>query len=329
MNTESKRKEIVTLINNIKEHSDRLEDSDSIPLLELSAILSKINRLHETTVVLKYLVAQENHHEDSAFSPSGMAFSPRRSQDEEEEMRKITPEVIELPTASFEVNEEEIETESDLEEGEEIYVEMEVDIDEENIEEETMEGLVSESQLQISDNSELEEGEEIYVEMEVDLDEDIEEKPDPEELLENNDSSDLEEGEEVIVEMEVEFEEEIEELDKVGVLENIEKEELDSLPDLNEQYAENEDNSLGDQLNKLAISDLLPAIGLNERYLYANELFDGELEEFKSQLTILNEFNSIEEAKTYFNNDLSKKLNWNSENEFVKALEQLIERRFL
>ena len=81
-------------------------------------------------------------------------------------------------------------------------------------------------------------------------------------------------------------------------------EEIDSKPDLNEVFSSEEDPSLSEQLKKQPISDLLTAIGLNERYLYANELFDGDMEDFRRVISLLNDFENESEVVEFFEKDL-------------------------
>lgn len=243
MDSQSKRREVTALIDNIKDHSDRLRNHDSIPLLEMSVILSKINRLHEATLILKYLLAKDQHHEEEEFGSSNY----------------ITNAFVKDPKTRL----KELEAEEKEEEKEEQKVEAE----------QSSESAIGEVQ---------------------------EEKPEPEENVSIDE-----------------------------VIEKLEKEEVNSLPDLNEQYLEEEDNSLGEQLQKQPIADLVAAIGLNERYLYANELFEGDIDAFRSELSNLNNFNSKEEADQYFNEDLARKRGWNKDHEMVHALKVLIERRYL
>lgn len=49
------RKEITELLNNIKEHLDNAIAHDHIPELELDAIIHKVERLHQKTIVLHYI----------------------------------------------------------------------------------------------------------------------------------------------------------------------------------------------------------------------------------------------------------------------------------
>ncbi|HET6244751.1 MAG: hypothetical protein H0V01_02855 [Bacteroidetes bacterium] len=55
MEVQNLRKEISQLIDNIKEHSDRITDFERIPQLELETILFKIGKLYEKSVVFNYL----------------------------------------------------------------------------------------------------------------------------------------------------------------------------------------------------------------------------------------------------------------------------------
>ena len=97
---------------------------------------------------------------------------------------------------------------------------------------------------------------------------------------------------------------------------------------MKQQYAEEEDPSLSEQLRKQPIADLMTAIGLNERYLYANELFDGDIEAFREVVKILNEFGHKEQALKYFKEQLIPTYEWDAKNDLVKALYLLVERRY-
>ena len=129
-----------------------------------------------------------------------------------------------------------------------------------------------------------------------------------------------EEQEEVLVEEPIEEPEEIE----VQAEEN----EANTEQDLNETFSSSQEPSLSGQLGKQPITDLLASIGLNERYLYANELFEGDMEVFKEAIQQLNQSDNYAEAINYCNEELKVKYGWEEENELYKALLTLIERRF-
>jgi hypothetical protein len=53
------RKELTELLDNIVEHSNKYAEDRTIPSLEVSVVLTKINRLHERMAVLKYLLEEQ------------------------------------------------------------------------------------------------------------------------------------------------------------------------------------------------------------------------------------------------------------------------------
>lgn len=90
-----------------------------------------------------------------------------------------------------------------------------------------------------------------------------------------------------------------------------------------------EDNSLANRMQRTPISDLKASIGLNERFLFANELFDGNMESFNRALNELNHIDSLEGANLFINAQLKERFNWNDESEITLRFLNLVERRFL
>ncbi len=312
MNTESKRREIEALILNIKNHSDRLSEGPSISLLELNVILSKINRLHETTVVLKYLIAKKQHFEDTEFevpelnAQSKMAFEETITKDDQD---------VAVETA----------VKNDLEIEEEIIVEMDV-VEEEDLG--TDEEIIVE--MDVVEEEDLGADEEIIVEMDV--------LEDDETAMVEKDTE-AEFNEKAIEQVEIDqeenrAEESIIETDSSVFAESLEQEfekikgDVLGQQDLNEQYADQVEKRIEDQLQNQPIDSISEAIGLNERYLYANELFEGEMEDFLNAVNSLDEVESLEQGQTFFNNELIAKRNWEANHEMVLALQGLLERRF-
>ena len=102
----------------------------------------------------------------------------------------------------------------------------------------------------------------------------------------------------------------------------------DSAVELNERNKA-EDNSLANRMQRTPISDLKASIGLNERFLFANELFDGNMESFNRALNELNHIDSLEGANLFINAQLKERFNWNDESEITLRFLNLVERRFL
>jgi hypothetical protein len=74
--------------------------------------------------------------------------------------------------------------------------------------------------------------------------------------------------------------------------------------------------------------DLRLAIGIYERYLFANELFNGSLEAYEESVNAINGFDTLEQAERYIMGQLKKKYNWDMENETVLQFQTLVKRRY-
>lgn len=87
--------------------------------------------------------------------------------------------------------------------------------------------------------------------------------------------------------------------------------------------------SLADKLGKSAIADLTTAIGISEKFLFMNELFEGDSDSYKGCLFKLNQLNNFSEAKDYLISNITNKYNWDEENEFVQRFYEVVERRYI
>ena len=86
---------------------------------------------------------------------------------------------------------------------------------------------------------------------------------------------------------------------------------------------------LGDSLHEVAIKDLKKAIGVNDRYLFINELFRGDEVMYERSIKTINSFSIYPEAEYWIKRELKLKLAWDDKNHVVKQFDQLIRRRFL
>lgn len=89
-------------------------------------------------------------------------------------------------------------------------------------------------------------------------------------------------------------------------------------------------NELSDKLNKLPITDINRAMGINEKVLTINELFNGNQELFSKTILKLNSYVSFEEAKNYLISGVASDLKWGEDSKFKKAdkFVQLLRRRY-
>ena len=87
--------------------------------------------------------------------------------------------------------------------------------------------------------------------------------------------------------------------------------------------------TLADQFGEQKILDLTKEIGLNERFLLTENLFDGDAVLFEKTIHRLNNCSTRDEAFIFFKNDLAKTFDWNLKSTMVKKFVKLIERRYL
>ncbi len=73
------------------------------------------------------------------------------------------------------------------------------------------------------------------------------------------------------------------------------------------------------------IKDLKKAIGINDRFFYQRELFDGNSELFTQTLEQLNDMSSFEAAESFLQSNFS----WDKNNQAAIDFTQLVKRRFM
>ncbi|MGG9961292.1 hypothetical protein [Ferruginibacter sp. SUN106] len=86
---------------------------------------------------------------------------------------------------------------------------------------------------------------------------------------------------------------------------------------------------LGDSLTESPIRDLKKAIGINDRFLYINELFRGDESMYERSIKTINGFSILAEAEYWIQRELKTKIGWSEDNEIVKQFIQLVKRRFI
>ena len=87
------------------------------------------------------------------------------------------------------------------------------------------------------------------------------------------------------------------------------------------------ERSLADKLKNVHTSDIKTLIGINEKFLMINELFDGNMSEYNDFITQINQFNSKSEASEFVD-ALNSKKRWKSNLDSLTKLNELIEARY-
>ncbi|MBQ20353.1 MAG: hypothetical protein P1U44_02420 [Vicingaceae bacterium] len=211
------RQELNELIKNIVEHSESFPANRPIPSLEVSAVISKVNKMQERLAVLKYLL--EIHENQQKIIPSQESTITQ-----EEEL--VAPE-----SAVSEI---------------------------------TITEQVAEPEAPVIETTEVTQQEE---------QEKIEEKA-------------------------------------TIVVENVKTKQ-----------------EVAQKLSRTPIKSLKEAFSLNDRYLYANELFDKNMEAFNNLIKTIDESSNINEAQEKLIT-AKNQYNWDEENNFYVEFNILVERRF-
>lgn len=97
---------------------------------------------------------------------------------------------------------------------------------------------------------------------------------------------------------------------------------------LNDKAAQ-EDNSLAARLQRTPVSDLVRAIGINQRFTFIQELFNNDSKAFAEAVKHLNGLGGLEEAEEFLFKTLVPQLKWDTEeNPVVQEFIILVQRRF-
>jgi len=103
----------------------------------------------------------------------------------------------------------------------------------------------------------------------------------------------------------------------------------DETKSLNERMQKNKiDKSISSRMQRNAIKDLKAAIGINEKFLFINELFKGNMKEYNDSIFKLNEYKSLEEA-VQFLDELKEKHKWDSDMVAYLTLNDFVERKHI
>lgn len=97
---------------------------------------------------------------------------------------------------------------------------------------------------------------------------------------------------------------------------------------LNERLAASESREVAELLNGEPIKDLKKGIGVNDRYVFVNDLFRGDETMYERSIKTINGFNIYAEAQYWIERELKIKLGWNDDQPIVRQFYALVRRRF-
>jgi hypothetical protein len=81
-------------------------------------------------------------------------------------------------------------------------------------------------------------------------------------------------------------------------------------------------------LNDTPVRDLKKAIGVNDRYVFINQLFRGDEVMYERSIKTINGFRILPEAEYWMERELKVKLGWDENREITRHFYQLVKRRF-
>lgn len=85
---------------------------------------------------------------------------------------------------------------------------------------------------------------------------------------------------------------------------------------------------VGHRLNDSPVRDLKKAIGINDRFVFINDLFRGDEVMYERSVKTINGFRIYPEAQYWIERELKIKLGWDDSKEITRHFYQLVKRRF-
>lgn len=86
---------------------------------------------------------------------------------------------------------------------------------------------------------------------------------------------------------------------------------------------------VGDKMQDAPVTDLIEAIGVNERFAFANVFMNGDINMFYTMLAQLNAKSTFDEAWIYFKENMVEKFNVDKNNKAYREFVELLKRRFV
>ncbi|MBU1014434.1 MAG: hypothetical protein KKG99_15655 [Bacteroidetes bacterium] len=96
---------------------------------------------------------------------------------------------------------------------------------------------------------------------------------------------------------------------------------------LADKLSEGQDPRLADRIQQNKISDIKAAIGINEKFLFINELFAGDLKIYNQSIDKLNLANNYHGAISTFN-QFKEQFGWDEKDEVVIKLKTIVNRKY-
>jgi hypothetical protein len=97
---------------------------------------------------------------------------------------------------------------------------------------------------------------------------------------------------------------------------------------INDKLKTGSPSELGSTLKASPVKELRKAIGVNDRFVFINELFRGDEAMYERSIKTINNFRILPEAEYWMERELKIKIGWDDSREIVQHFYQLVRRRF-
>lgn len=100
---------------------------------------------------------------------------------------------------------------------------------------------------------------------------------------------------------------------------------------LHQRISQNKgDASIGTRMQQSPVADMRSAIGVNDKFLFINELFHGNIQSYNEAIARLNGFENVQPAFEYLN-ELARTFSWDEKRsaETIEKLANIVQRRYM
>jgi len=98
-------------------------------------------------------------------------------------------------------------------------------------------------------------------------------------------------------------------------------------PSLNDKLKQSK-TEIADRLGEMPVKDLKQAIGINDKFLFVQELFRGDVDMYERSIKTINECHSLQEAEYWIERELKIRQGWLDDTRPVQHFYSLVKKRF-
>ena len=97
---------------------------------------------------------------------------------------------------------------------------------------------------------------------------------------------------------------------------------------INEQFGSTSDHTVAESLQRKPVASIMDSISLNQRYMFAQELFSGDANVFQKAIGEIEQERSFDDAVEHLVSSYARKNEWDMNSDAVKELLKAVFRKF-